>query len=115
MMTDIIKKNFLFEGQIILPLKVVQFCNWLEGSITVFFVCLDPLVNETSKLINLRPELLSLLHLLIGNSRVTSVCNLKLCFSMATYNSGEQQQQQTVPFLFPDPEVSNYHLASKSQ
>lgn len=64
MMTDVIMKDFHFKGQIILPLKVIQFCNWLEGSVTVSFVYLDSLVSETSKMINLslRPMLLFLLH-----------------------------------------------------
>lgn len=53
MMTDIIMKHFHFEGQIILPLKVMSFCNWLEGSITAFLVCLDSLGCEISKGINL--------------------------------------------------------------
>lgn len=53
MMTDVIMKHFHFEGQMILPLKVMQFCNWLEGSITAFLVRLDSLGNEASKLIYL--------------------------------------------------------------
>lgn len=64
MMTDVIMKDFHFEGQIILPLKVIQFCNWLEASVTVSSVYLDSLVSETSKMINLSlwPMLLFPLH-----------------------------------------------------
>lgn len=52
-MTDIIMKHFHFEGQIILPLKVMPFCTWLEGSVIAFLVRFDPLGNETSELIAL--------------------------------------------------------------
>lgn len=64
MMTDVIMKDFHFEGQIILPLKVIQFCNWLEAPVTVSSVYLDSLVSETSKMINLSlwPMLLFPLH-----------------------------------------------------
>lgn len=51
-MTEIIMKLFHFEGQIILPLKVMPFCNWFGGSNVAFLVYLDSLGQETSKLLN---------------------------------------------------------------
>jgi len=59
-MTDIIMKHFHLEAQMILALKVMQFCSWLRGSITAFLVCLDSLGRETLKLINLPLRLMLL-------------------------------------------------------
>lgn len=50
MMTDSIMKHFHFEGQMILPLKVMQFCL---RALAAFSVCLDSLGNETLEHINL--------------------------------------------------------------
>lgn len=52
MMTDVILNHLQFEGQMVLPLKVMQLWNWLEGSLPAFLVCLDSPDSGTSKLIN---------------------------------------------------------------
>lgn len=57
MMTDSIMKHFHFEGQMILPLKVMQFCS---RALTAFLVRLDSLGNETLKLTNLSLKSVSL-------------------------------------------------------